>query len=252
MGEIRNVGWWYFFPVLLLLKTPIAWLVLAAFGIGACFARRAQLAYWMPLAFAAGILIPSMTSHVNIGLRHILPIYAGLSILAGVGLLRLVEDATTRRWAFPMAVVLALWTIVSGATQHPNYLAYFNELLKLAGRPPESIVVDSDLDWGQDTIRLARRLKELGATHVNFFTLNLSSEQLVVWPGLPPVDTIRPLKPAEGWTAVSPTVLMVREYGMEHRNPNLHPWFTYLQPQEKVGSLVLYYLPPGSIPAELR
>ena len=56
MGEIKNTGWWYFFPVLLLLKTPLAWLVLAAFGVGLCLMRRAQLAYWMPLAFAAGIL----------------------------------------------------------------------------------------------------------------------------------------------------------------------------------------------------
>jgi hypothetical protein len=133
--------------------------------------------------------------------------------------------------------------------QYPNYLAYFNEF---AGDHPERIVVDSDLDWGQDTIRLAHRLKQLGAAQVNFFTLNLSPERLVVWPGLPPSRPINPLKPAEGWTAVSPTVLAVREYGLEHQYPNVHPWFTYLQPQEKVGSFFLYYVPPGSIPAELR
>ena len=249
MGEIRNVGWWYFFPVLLLLKTPIAWLLLAAFGIGACLTRRAQLAYWMPLAFAAGILIPSMTSHVNIGLRHILPIFSGLSIVAGIGLLRLVEDMPRKKWAGPLAGVLVLWTLVSGALQHPNYLAYFNEL---AGDHPERIVVDSDLDWGQDTIRLARRLKELGATEVNFFTLNLSPERLAIWPGLPTVHPINPYKPVPGWTAVSPTILAVREYGMEHRYPGIHPWFTYIQPQEKVGSLLLYYVAPGSIPPDLR
>jgi hypothetical protein len=186
---------------------------------------------------------------VNIGLRHILPIFSGLAILAGVGLLKLIEDAPGKKWAGVFAVALPLWVLISGALQHPNYLAYFNELV---GDRPERIVVDSDLDWGQDTIRLARRLKELGATQVNYNTLNLGPERLVVWPGLPPVKGILPLKPAEGWTAVSPTMMAVREYGLEHRYPNVHPWFTLLQPQERVGSLSLYYLPPGSIPPDLR
>ena len=249
MGEVKNTGWWYFFPVLLLVKTPIAWLVLVLFGIGVCFARRGQPAYWMPVAFAAGILIPSMTSHVNIGLRHILPIFSGLAILAGIGLLKLIEDAPRKKWAGALTMLLPLWLMVSGALQHPNYLAYFNEL---GGDHPERIVVDSDLDWGQDTIRLAHRLKQLGATQVNYNTLNLTPERLVVWPGLPPVQGIRALHPAEGWTAVSPTLLAVQEYGLNHQNPNIHPWFTYLQPQERVGSLTLYYVPPGSIPPDLR
>ena len=249
MGEIKNTGWWYFFPVLLLIKTPIAWLVLVAIGITVCFAHARRPAYWMPLAFTAGVLVPSMTSHVNIGLRHILPIYSGLAVVAGLGLLKLVEDAPNRKWAALLAAGLPLWLVVSGGLQHPNYLAYFNEF---AGDRPEKIVVDSDLDWGQDTIRLARRLKQLGAAQVNFNTLNLTPDRLVVWPGLPPVKGIRPLHPAEGWTAVSPTLLAVQEYGLNHQNPNIHPWFTYLQPQERVGSLLLYYVAPGSIPPELR
>jgi hypothetical protein len=244
MGEVRNTGWWYFFPVLLLLKTPLAWLTLAILGLLVTFKRYTEVAYWMPVAFAAGSLIPSMTSNVNIGLRHILPIYSGLAILAGLGLYRLLELQPRKKWVGALAALLPLWLIVSGALQHGKYLAYFNEL---AGDRPERIVTDSDLDWGQDTIRLARRLKQLGATQVNFFTLNQSPEQLMVWPGLPAVRGINPLKPAEGWTAVSPTIAAVREFGLEHRYPNLHPWFTYLQPQERVGSLLLYYVPPGSL-----
>ena len=134
---------------------------------------------------------------------------------------------------------------VSGALRHPDYIAYFNEFV---GDHPEHVLVDSDLDWGQDTILLARRLRELGANQVSFRTLNLTADRLVVWPGFPPVRDINPLKPAEGWTAVSPTIWMIRQYGLEHRFPNLQPWFVYLHPVEKVGSLFLYYVPPGSIP----
>src|ERR1035438_736083 len=58
-------------PVLPAVKTPLGWLVAVGLGLATWWGKRGQLAYWMPVAFAAGILLPGMTSHVNIGLRHI-------------------------------------------------------------------------------------------------------------------------------------------------------------------------------------
>jgi 4-amino-4-deoxy-L-arabinose transferase-like glycosyltransferase len=244
MGEIRNTGWWYFFPVLLAVKTPFAWLVLAVFGLTVSWGRRMQLAYWLPVAFSLGVLLPAMTSHVNIGLRHILPIFASLAILAAIGLQRLLERGYTAKWAGPLALVLVGWIAVSGLAHHPDYLSYFNEL---AGERPERIVVDSDLDWGQNIIRLARRMKELNASQVAFTDFNLRPEHLMFWPGLPPVQEINPLRPSQGWSAVSPSLWMLRQYGLNYRDPRVQPWFAYYRPVEKVGTLWLYYLPPGSL-----
>jgi 4-amino-4-deoxy-L-arabinose transferase-like glycosyltransferase len=244
LGEVRNTGWWYFFPVLLAVKTPLAWLLLAGFGLAVSWSRRARLAYWLPVAFALGVLLPAMTSHVNIGLRHILPIFVGLSIVAAIGLARLLELAPGAKWAGPAAVLLVAWMAVSGAVHHPDYLSYFNEL---GGDRPERIVVDSDLDWGQNIIRLARRLKELNATQVAFTDFNLKPRNLAYWPGLPPVQDINPLRPTEGWSAVSPSIWMLRQYGLNYRDPRVQPWFVYYRPVEKVGTLWLYYLPPGSL-----
>jgi 4-amino-4-deoxy-L-arabinose transferase-like glycosyltransferase len=244
MGEVRNTGWWYFFPVLLAVKTPLAWLAAVGLGLAVWWGRRAQLAYWMPVAFAAGILLPGMTSHVNIGLRHILPIFTGLAILAGLGLLLLLERAATAKWAGPLAVVLVLWVAASGALQHPDYLAYFNEL---AGSAPERIVVDSDLDWGQNTVRLQHRLRELGAAQVSFSDVNLHANQLMIWPGLPGVQNLDAFREVEGWTAVSPTMWMLRKYGLSTRDFSVPPWWAYHHRVEKVGSLWLYYVPPGSL-----
>jgi 4-amino-4-deoxy-L-arabinose transferase-like glycosyltransferase len=244
MGEIRNTGWWYFFPVLLMVKTPLAWLAAVGLGLAVWWGKRAQLAYWMPVAFAAGILLPGMTSHVNIGLRHILPIFTGLAILAGLGVLRLLERAASAKWAGPLAAVLVLWVTISGALQHPDYLSYFNEL---AGSTPERIVVDSDLDWGQNIVRLQHRLKELGASQVAFGDVNLHSNHLMIWPGLPMVTNLDAFRPVEGWTAVSPTMWMLRKYGLGYRNLSVQPWWAYYRPVEKVGTLWLYYVPPGSL-----
>ena len=248
LGEIRNTGWWYFFPLLLLLKTPLGILALAIAGQTIAFRRlstfKLPATALMPLAFFTGILGTSMTSHVNIGLRHMLPIFASLAVLGGIALVALLELAPRKQWAGALAAALLLWIAVSGALRHPNYLAYFNELV---GDRPERVVTDSDLDWGQDTIRLARRLRELGATQVNYFTLNVSSNRLMQWPGLPNVRPILPLQLAEGWTAVHPTIAIVDQYGLRHRDPRLLPWFTYYHPQERVGSLLLYYIPPGTL-----
>ncbi|HXB69355.1 MAG TPA: glycosyltransferase family 39 protein [Candidatus Acidoferrales bacterium] len=254
LGAVRTTGWWYFFPVVLSVKTPAGFLLLLGIGTGRCWAQRGKLVYWLPLAFSMGILMPAISSKVNIGVRHILPVYAGFSIVAAIAVVDLVRRAQTRHLAGLgaglAAAALVVWIVVSGAAQHPNYLAYFNEARWL--RSPENILVDSDLDWGQDTIRLARRLKELGATQVNFNTLNQTADRLMVWPGFPPVQDINPVKPAEGWTAVSPTMWKVSQYGLEHRYPNLEPWFAYLKPVERVGAYLLYYLPPGSIPPQQR
>jgi hypothetical protein len=250
LGEMRTTGWWYFFPTVLSVKTPSGFLLLLGMGTWLCWRRRGKLAYWLPLAFVMGILMPAISSRVNIGVRHILPVYVGFSIVAAIAVVDLLQRAPMRPWAGLVAAALVVWIVVSAAAQHPDYLAYFNEVSWL--RPPESILVDSDLDWGQDTVRLARRLKELGAPQVNFNTLNQTADRLMIWPGFPPVQDINPVKPAEGWTAVSPTMWQVRQYGLEHRYPNLEPWFSYLKPVERVGSYFLYYMPPGSLPPEPR
>ena len=241
LGQVGTTGWWYFFPVVLGVKTPLGFLLLLGIGTAVCWRKRAKLAYWIPMAFSMGILLPAMASKVNIGVRHILPIYVGFSIVAAIAVVE------SRKWVRWVVAAMIVWMAVSSAWKHPNYLTYFNEF---GGDHPEKILVDSDLDWGQDTIRLARRLKELNATQVNFNTLNLTPDRLVVWPGFPPTQDINPIKPAEGWTAASPTMWLVRQYGLEHRYANLEPWFAYLKPVERVSSYYLYYVPPGSIPPQ--
>jgi hypothetical protein len=238
LGRVSVTGFWYYFPVVLAVKTPLAFLILAGIGVRLAWRQRSRLEYLLPIAFSLAILIPGMTSHVNIGVRHILPIYLGLSITAAAGLLELV-----RRFRAG-AAILVLWMAVSGALAHPDYLAYFNEF-GLGDR--EKILVDSDLDWGQCSKPLARRLHELGATSVNFGVRNGRSDYMMVWPGLPRIVPIHPAQPAEGWTAVSPTVDRTSQYGLYFRYPNLQPWFDTIEPREHVGALRLYYVPPGTL-----
>jgi len=229
LGEHSNTGWWYFFPVALAVKTPIALLVLALIGIYACL-RDARPAY-IPLAFSGAILFAGMTSHVNIGLRHILPIYVGISIIAAAAILYLLRGPA---WKPVIAAACVLWLAATGVIHHPDYLAYFNEFV---GSEPENVMVDSDLDWGQDVKRLAARLRELGVRDVNF--IYYGPGDLHQWPGMPPMRAVVPLFPTRGWTVVSPTVWKADAFGTGNRNARF--WPDVKPPTERVGSLLLYY-----------
>ena len=97
----------------------------------------------------------------------------------------------------------------TGAVCHPDYLSYFNEF---AGRDPSKILVDSNLDWGQDTKRLGRRLQQLGVKEISVLlieplTLPLATEDAIRrYYGLPPVKLVGAYSPGTGWNAISPTI----------------------------------------------
>jgi hypothetical protein len=88
----------------------------------------------------------ALTSHLNIGHRHLLPIYPVLFIAAGA----LGTWMTSRRWMYVATVVVLLgWHVTESVRVAPHFLAYFNQL---AGGPANGWrhLVDSSLDWGQD------------------------------------------------------------------------------------------------------
>jgi 4-amino-4-deoxy-L-arabinose transferase-like glycosyltransferase len=243
LGQRNSTGFWYFYPVVLAVKTPLAFLVLLGYGV--VLALRKPSPYrraWIPVAFAAGILLVGLESHINIGVRHILPIYMGFSLLAAIAALRLLELSRARRWMRIGLALLVAWFAGSSLLAHPDYLPYFNEL---AGNEPEKIVADSDLDWGQDMKRLSKRLHEVGApelTFNQFLIADLEREH-----GFPPIREMDLANPSPGWNAVSLTYLKVARLGLWNTYPQLRLWPEYIQPTERVGKgVLLWYFPyPG-------
>jgi predicted membrane-bound dolichyl-phosphate-mannose-protein mannosyltransferase len=164
LGQISKKGWWYYFPVAFAVKTPVA--TLAAFGLAICLAllafrrrRLGRLSFrWFaitvpPLAFFA----TAMAGHIDLGLRHILPVYPFLFVfIAGV----LLKKANT------IAVVaVACLLLVESIWIYPDYLAFFNFASGGPGSGPRYLV-DSNIDWGQDM----KKLKcYMDAHHLTFF-----------------------------------------------------------------------------------
>lgn len=148
-GEYRNLGWTSFFPTVFLLKTPLptlAILLISGFALLLHLRRRGRGYRLLPLVVLAGIYGATVvTSHLNIGHRHLLPLYPIVFILTGAGARWLGRHRAG--WALLVSLVLA--QIYTSSVARPHYLAYFNAL---GGGPDQAyrLFVDSSLDWGQD------------------------------------------------------------------------------------------------------
>jgi tetratricopeptide (TPR) repeat protein len=159
IGRYSIDGWWWYFPLCFAIKNTLASLALSLAGIGvACRSLLGRIGRRLPLDPATyaslaplGILVvlwPTfLASHLNIGERHLLPSYPALMVLAG-GTLATASSAWVRR-----AVVFCLALhVIDVASRWPSPLAYFNQLVP-PGREYRWLV-DSNLDWGQDLLRL--------------------------------------------------------------------------------------------------
>ena len=148
LGQYSREGWWLYFPLAFLIKTPVGSLLAMAGSVlllrtGRPFGRREVLLVLVPalLYFAA-----MMLARVNIGLRYVLPVYPLLFVAAS----RLATVQFPRAWLGPALLAGGVAaTGVSSLLTAPHQLAYFNELV---GGPRAGCryLSDSNLDWGQD------------------------------------------------------------------------------------------------------
>jgi 4-amino-4-deoxy-L-arabinose transferase-like glycosyltransferase len=250
LGMHSRFGWWYYYPVVLAVKTPLPFLALLFAGAAICLrkAGRTNPATWLPLAFSLGILFFALFSQINIGVRHVLPVYMGFSIVAAVGAARLWEMSRTARWAAWTLGLLLVWHGATSALSHPDYIPYVNAL---AGSEPEKILAESDLDWGQDMKRLAKRLHEVGARQVAFNPFIVAYLEAVH--GFPPIQPMDPEVPSPGWNAASITMIKAERLGLEDEHPEIKLWTEQIKPTERLGNTtLLWYFPPQTPSAPRR
>jgi hypothetical protein len=164
LGQYAEGGWWYYFPVCFLLKTPLGSLALILAGLlffraGKPLGRRDVVFLLLPV----GLYFLALTRlRLNIGLRYALPVYPFLFVLAS----RLATVRFRRAWIAP--VVLGIPVACSAASAlrvAPHQLAYFNEL---AGGPAAGhrLLSNANIDWGQGLLDLKAYLEREGVPMV--------------------------------------------------------------------------------------
>ncbi len=146
-GKVYPHGVWFYFPAAFAIKSTLPFLILPIVIVAAVATRRlagarAVLFLAIPPVFH---LLVAMSSRMNIGVRHILPLYAFLAVLGGGALAALARGS--RFWQVG-AAVLVLFQAASSVRSYPAYIAYANELW---GGPSKTylLLTDSNSDWGQ-------------------------------------------------------------------------------------------------------
>lgn len=165
-GKVYRQGQWFYFPAVLVIKStlPVILLLLLlpmAMALRRAPGRREILFLTVPPAFYFAV---AMFSGLNIGVRHILPIYPFVVVLAAVTAWMLVRHHG--RWSYVVAMLL-LFHIVSSARAFPTYLAYSNEIW---GGPANTykFLTDSNTDWGQQLKATRRYLDQRGVKNCWF------------------------------------------------------------------------------------
>jgi hypothetical protein len=263
LGQLRSTGWWYFYLVALAAKTPLPLLATGPVGMTVMahegWKARDGWRLAPALLFVTVLVFASAFSHINIGIRHVLILYPFMA-LGGAHVLALawrslrkmtvrplpagdvtaaaapVPAGDVTAAAAPVAIVgsallvaVVGWQVSTLWSVYPDYLPYFNE----AVTHPERVLVDSDLDWGQDLRRLERRATEIKIQKLNLAyrgTPDLAREPL------PPFVVMPPWKPATGWVAISALAKV--------HDPKGYAWLDAYAPMETIGKTIeLYYIP---------
>ena len=153
-GRFSPTGWWYYFPETIALKEPIA-LLAGLLVAGLLLFVPAHRAHWWRLAVIlippAILLAAAMTSSIDIGIRHVLPVLPFLYLFVCFQLTR----AGVKGVAF--LAVLIVTAMIESAWIAPNYLEFYN---LIAGGPAHGAryLLDSNIDFGQDVAQLAEWL----------------------------------------------------------------------------------------------
>lgn len=252
-GSYSAEGWWYYFPVAFLLKTPLPTLLLLGLAVwyaaltisrslrgvngrkGTSFSQLAFLFVPASLYFVA-----SMASKLNIGYRHLLPILPFLALFVAVVLARAYGSYASFLPVVPLLIALFAW---------PDYLSYFN-LLTAGSTGGWRILSDSNVDWGQDLPALADwqqesgervKLSYFGMAHPSAYGVDF--DPLPTWSpgpeqGDPSCRSFNPADPAPGWYAISVTNLHGAVLGEKR---DTFAWFREREPFDRLGGSIFIY-----------
>jgi len=295
MGEISNVAWPLYFPIVFLIKVPLTLLILMALALlsfsltkvrtpktktGVLSLLRIKSGFFKKYFVEISLFIflgiywyTSITSNLNIGVRHVLPIFPIIYILIAGQISKWIRmpqgpilekikltpkklfvsvKMTTKAYfklclKYLILIILLLWYASGVIRIYPHFISYFNESV---GGPSQGYkyVTDSNLDWGQDLKRLAQYVEEnkIRTIYVDYFggddlTYRLDDRYNPWWGDRNPNEL-----PANSWLAISASFLQGGR-GVTVKNfqakTDYYNWLNDYEPVTVIGnSIFVYYI----------
>ncbi|MDI6602757.1 MAG: glycosyltransferase family 39 protein [Patescibacteria group bacterium] len=263
LGKISAAGWKNYFPVVYVIKEPLAfhiltliallylaWLIKKPFWINP-FQRikdwiKSHFPEFAMFSFITLYWLTSLTSNLNIGVRHLLPVFPFTMILVSAAIIHWLKPPLLKL-KYALLIILILWQAVSVISIYPHFLAYFNEI---AGGADKAYiyVTNSNLDWGQDLKRLKKWVdqKEIDKIYVDYFgggdAKYYLKEKYASWQGQRDPKEL----PKGSYLAISATFLQggrgFPAPGFDQPHSYYH-WLDQYQPLKKIGySIFIYYI----------
>jgi 4-amino-4-deoxy-L-arabinose transferase-like glycosyltransferase len=228
-GRTGMTGWWWYFPFAVALKTTIAALLLFASGLWFALRDRELRGVFAEWSLAAlAIIAVALPSTLDLGVRYILPFYVPLAIACATTVVAMLRANRSMSFA---AGALLVCHLAASAFAHPDYFPYFNAF---AGRDPSRYLVDSNVDWGQDVLRLRGAIRR---EHIPSIALSLMGPADYAALAFPPFHYPSPWVPSHGWIAVS-------DHSYQMTKAHQGGWLWLPDKYQRVGkSIRLYYLP---------
>jgi hypothetical protein len=260
-GQVTNQSFREYFPMVFLIKEPIAnlLLILLAVVTGLYLALKRNLsdfplkignniknylnshiAEFSMLMFIFLYAYVSITGNLNIGFRHLFPILPFIFILVAkeVAFLGSALGRKYQKYFWGIVLLLVMWLAAVAATAFPNYLAYFNELVG-GSKNGYKYVTDSNVDWGQDLKRLTKWVNEnnIDKIRVDYFgggdVGHYLGDKAVIWHAH--------MGQEPGWYAISATFLQNSLYDKITEGKPDYQWLRDREPYANIGGSILVY-----------
>ena len=261
LGEVSRFGWRHYFPIVYLIKEPLAWwaLVVTALATAAVSIKSFQprvykirsylqenfieLAMILWLVFYWAL---SINSTLNIGVRHLLPTYP-FAILLVSGQIAKINYKKFKIYGFLLTVLLG-WYVFENLSVSPYYLTYFNQAV---GGPSGGYryVVDSNLDWGQDLKRFSNWVKENDIPKIEFDYFGWADPSYYLgeryaWTSSTKYKDAEDFKlsnQSDGWLAVSVSFLQGSQGLPDQYKSNNYLWLQNHTPVTTIGNSIFVY-----------
>ncbi len=227
LGQYSRYGLWYYFPAIFLLKVSV--FLLALIGISLYVFYRKHLekgslgnAEIISIFFILVFFTINLFSSINIGIRHILPIFPFVIFLCA----KSVKYINKRQ--IRIYLILILFFALSSILSAPHYISFYNEII---GSNGYVYALDSNYDWGQDLKALSIYLKDNGISSVKLKYFGTAAPEYY---GI----HYEPLEcgATHGIVAVSADYLQ----GLIEKDRDCHAWLKSHVPDARIGSIFVY------------
>ena len=264
MGEVRSQAWKEYFPIVYFIKEPLAFWILALvvfIGLGSRASLkwprnikdiiRKNFVEFALLGWLAIYWITSIQANLNIGVRHLMPVYGFTFILISGQISNIYQNVSKQKKIVLASTLVAIlgWYAYENIASYPYYLAYFNQS---AGGPAggHRYVADSNLDWGQDLKRLSdwtdgSGIKKIYLDYFGWSDPYYYLKDKYVWININSFSSEEDFlsrHPEGGYIAISGTFLM---QSLDSSKPN-YLWLYAKKPTVVVGNSIFVWKVAGS------